>query len=861
MRKIILTLLLVMMACYGWSQQYRYVKAGGTGSGTSWSNASGDFQAMVNASAAGDEVWVAEGTYQPAAGQWFSMKEGVKIYGGFPANNDNAALGQRNWALHPTILKGNGNSVIRNVFTSTNKLTNNAVLDGFTVRDGDRFDIGDRNGGGIFNKYASPILRNLIISNNRAATGGGVYCESYSSPLIINSLFTQNSGNIGACLYSMSLEGGVSEVTLVNVTIAKNLNGKVIRISRNGKVTLYNTVVYDGIPISIAHNGSYLAYNSYIKDNTTVDANGNINGNINPSFANYSAGDLKPSLVSPLVDAGKNSYYTGSIVDIAGDPRMQGPRIDIGAFEFQGAACTDVVVWNGTSWSGPTGLDKRLVVNGNLTISSDLEGCSMTVNSGNVVVFGNRTLRLLNELKVLGGTFRINQIGSLVQINDVVNTGSIEVRVSTKPMDKSNHGYWSSPVSGYTMKQFSPNTGTKSYYSWNLSGQSWNHHPDGNVVMQPGHGYMMRAPMSNSPVIYNLTFNGVPNNGEVSRAIQGGGKWNYLGNPYPSAINIDAFLYDPANSGLDKLVYLWTNGYKKEAGNYVYQWEGFATYNAVGAVGTPASDPTSSQTGQIPTKYIATGQGFFIPGNANGQAVFKNSHRVMGNNNNSFNREKPVDRYWLDLISQDNRYGQTLVGYLEEATNARDKDIDAPPFLSGQETIELYTILDQERFIIQGRAPFEQEDIVALGYTLAEAGTYILKLSGFEGLFVNGQEVYLYDKALQLSHNLKEADYSFTTEAGVHEDRFEITYTKREGVSPASLGANWVAFNKNGELRIESTADFKHIRIYDLVGRMIYDQSIAPARAYAISGLDQNQILIVKVGFENQTESTKKIKY
>lgn len=859
MRKIILTLLLVMMSCYGWSQQYRYVKAGATGSGASWSDATGDFQAAVNASIVGDEVWVAEGTYQPAPGQWFTMKEGVKIYGGFPANNDNAALGQRNWALHPTILKGNGHSVIRNVFTSGNAMTNNAVLDGFTVRDGLYYGAGTSySGGGIYNKYASPTLRNLIIKNNRAYAGGGIACESYSSPIIQNSLITQNSSNSGNGIFCVSAEGGTSEVTLINVSIIKSTNGKSIRLNKNGKVTLYNSLVFDETPL--AGTISYQAFNSYIKGRTTTDANNNIDGTSDLAFMNYVGGDYRPSVASPLVNAGKNSYYTGSIVDIAGSPRIQGPRIDIGVFEYQGEACTDVV-WNGVSWSGPTGLDKHLVVNGDLTITNDLEGCSMTINSGNVIVAVNKTLRLLNELKVIGGTFRVTQTGSLIQINDVLNIGNIEVRVNTKPMDKSNHGYWSSPVVGYMMSQFSPNTPNKSYYSWNLSSQTWNTHVGGNVVMQPGHGYNMRAPMSVVPIAYTLMFKGVPNNGDVSRAIQGGGKWNYLGNPYPSAINIDAFLYDTENSGLDKLVYLWTNGYQKKAGNYVYQWEGFATYNAVGAVGTPATDPMSSQTGQIPTKYIAVGQAFFIPGNANGQAVFKNSHRVMGNNNNSFNREKPVDRYWLDLISQDNRYGQTLVGYLEEATNARDKDIDAPPFLSGQETIELYTLLDQERFIIQGRAPFEQEDVVALGYRLAEAGTYTLKLSGFEGLFVNGQEVYLYDKALQLSHNLKEGGYSFTTEAGVHDDRFEVMYTQREGVSPASFDADWVAFNKNGELRIESTADFNHIRIYDLVGRMIYDQSITPARAYAISGLDQNQILIVKVGFENQTESTKKIKY
>ncbi|HUH51064.1 MAG TPA: choice-of-anchor Q domain-containing protein [Flavobacterium sp.] len=858
MRKIILTLLLVMMSCYGWSQQYRYVKAGATGSGTSWSNASGDLQAMINASAAGDEVWVAEGTYQPAAGQWFSMKEGVKIYGGFPANNDNAALGQRNWALHPTILKGNGHSVIRNVFTSGNKMTNASVLDGFTVRDGLYYGAGSSYaGGGIYNQYASPTLRNLIVRNNRAYAGGGIMCL-YSSPIIINSLITANTGNIGKGV--MSDKGGVhmSNPLVINSTIIKNGNEILVR---GAKITFQNSVVYGTIGYSLELSGgsSYTAFNTYIKGKTTTDAYGNIDGSIDPSFTNYAAGDYSPSVLSPLVDAGKNSYYNGSIVDIRGEPRIYGSRIDIGTYEFQGVSCTEVV-WDGTSWSGPTGLDKHLIINGTLAVTSDLEGCSMTINSGNVYVYVGKTIRLLNDVKVLGGSLYLNHSTNLVQINDVVNTGNIIVNVTTKPMDKSNHGYWSSPVAGYKMNQFSPNTPTNSYYSWNLSSQGWTTHAGGDVVMQAGHGYLMRAPMSNTPVVYNMSFNGIPNNGEVTRAIQGGGKWNYLGNPYPSAINIDAFLYDPANSGLDKLVYLWTNGYKKEGGNYVYQWEGFATYNAVGGVGTPAEAP-GAQQGQVPTKYIASGQAFFIPGNANGQAVFKNSHRVIGNNTNSFNREKPVDRYWLDLISQDNRYGQTLVGYLEDATNGRDKDIDAPPFLSGQETIELYTILDQERFIIQGRAPFEQEDIVALGYTLAEAGTYTLKLSGFEGLFVNGQEVYLYDKALQLSHNLKEADYSFTTEAGVHEDRFEITYTQREGVSPASFDANWVAFNKNGQLRIESTADFNHIRIYDLVGRMIYDKAIVPASAYEISGLDQNQILILKVGFENQTESTKKIKY
>lgn len=42
---------------------YHYVKtiATGDGTGSSWDNASGDLQEMINASASGDQIWVAAG--------------------------------------------------------------------------------------------------------------------------------------------------------------------------------------------------------------------------------------------------------------------------------------------------------------------------------------------------------------------------------------------------------------------------------------------------------------------------------------------------------------------------------------------------------------------------------------------------------------------------------------------------------------------------------------------------------------------------------------------------------------------------------------------------------------------------------
>ena len=49
------------------SATIRYVKTGSAGTApyTSWATASNDLQAVINQSVAGNEIWVAAGTYKP----------------------------------------------------------------------------------------------------------------------------------------------------------------------------------------------------------------------------------------------------------------------------------------------------------------------------------------------------------------------------------------------------------------------------------------------------------------------------------------------------------------------------------------------------------------------------------------------------------------------------------------------------------------------------------------------------------------------------------------------------------------------------------------------------------------------------
>ena len=71
--------------------------------------------------------------------------------------------------------------------------TSDAVLDGFTVTDGDGMPyLGSTVGGGIYVMNGSnPIIRNCIIRDNQAQFGGGVHI-ALSSPTFENCLFVDN---------------------------------------------------------------------------------------------------------------------------------------------------------------------------------------------------------------------------------------------------------------------------------------------------------------------------------------------------------------------------------------------------------------------------------------------------------------------------------------------------------------------------------------------------------------------------------------------------------------------------------------------------------------------------------------------
>ncbi|RYF68646.1 MAG: hypothetical protein EOO39_19035, partial [Cytophagaceae bacterium] len=289
------------------------------------------------------------------------------------------------------------------------------------------------------------------------------------------------------------------------------------------------------------------------------------------------------------------------------------------------AATTNVVTisilsttWNGSSWSNgaPDGT-KTIIFEGNYTSGGDLNACAAIVNSGAVVIEPDNTLTLLNSLTVNGGSLTFSNNASLVQVNNASNSGNITYKRDTTPIRKYDFTYWSSPVENQTLFNLSPLTRFDKYFWFNSQTYAWVQSIATTTNMDAGRGYIVRAPNDydeSFAVVYHANFAGIPRNGDFQTPIyvNGAHDFNLIGNPYPSAIDADLFMSDPANTaaiGTGTTLYFWTHN--TAVTNLQYAFSDYALYNYTGGTGTT---PSAGANNAIPNGYIASGQGFFIEG-------------------------------------------------------------------------------------------------------------------------------------------------------------------------------------------------------------------------------------------------------
>ena len=538
--------------------------------------------------------------------------------------------------------------------------------------------------------------------------------------------------------------------------------------------------------------------------------------------------------------------------------------------------------WDGTSWSaGIPDSSTTIFITGNYTATQDLAGCSLTVSNNAVVnVPSGLTVTLNKFINVLSGSFTLANNAHLIQLTDAVNQGNITVNRNSSLLYRLDYTMWSTPVTGQQLGSFSPATSTTRFYEYIYAfDPALNANREQYALVDPttnfesAKGYLIRMPNSlptsgyNSgatSIVYNGAFTGVPNNGTITKALSTNGeRYTAVGNPFPSPINVHAF-FDTNQSVLNTTtgLYFWRKKNNSNATSYAVLTRDAYVYNHAfggnpgeGSFGGQEWDTFFNVTTPSNQWVINPGQGFLVrtaTGISSPVVTFNNAMRTGSIHNPQFFRTaqpETISRLWLDLEGA-NAFSQMALVYSNTATLGLDSGREGL-YMSSGGSIALYTIADANNLTIQARPEFTPGDVVPVGFNVSEAGQYTIKLHRKDGIFDNGQTIFIKDNVAGLTRNITERDYTFTSEAGTFDNRFEIVYaTSALGIDTPVLNADSVIVYKDGSVINVSTGttQISDVRVYDIRGRKLYSKDGINATTTSISNLQAaKEVLIIEV--------------
>ena len=373
MKQKILNLICASLLAINLQATVRYVTENGSGikDGSSWANASGDLQEMINASNEGDEIWVAAGTYTPIrrAGDGsviigrpedrdraFVLKKDVKIYGSFSGTE--TALEQRQLPApenynYTSILSGDFKGDDGADFTNMNENAyhvvisagdvGTALLDGFTIQGGNANESGYgditvnsqnvfiNRGGGLYITYSSPAFTNISISGNTAtSSAGGIYCAN-SSSVFTNVSISGNIANFAGGMSNLS-----SSPTLTNVIISGNT-------ARNGDGGgIYsNNALFSSPPVltNVSISGNMATGNGggmYNVASSVMMTNVNINENTSNRGGGIFNSSSSSILATNVIISGNTAGNGGGVYNTSSSPVLTNVNISKNTADYGG---------------------------------------------------------------------------------------------------------------------------------------------------------------------------------------------------------------------------------------------------------------------------------------------------------------------------------------------------------------------------------------------------------------------------------------------------------------------------------------------------------------------------------------------
>ncbi len=551
-----------------------------------------------------------------------------------------------------------------------------------------------------------------------------------------------------------------------------------------------------------------------------LDINGNLNWNTN--LTAYYQMDLDSEISSGVLNPTKGGTQ-GTLRNMT---TLQSETAPIPYISTNNGSWDSASSWlNGTVQQLPNtdGIDWNIVrINNNVQTNRATTVLGLIVNSNTLTINNNQPIEATKYLKI-DGTLVLNGESQLLQPeNSIVDyTGIGEMhRDQQGTTNFYNYNYWASPVSttgtannrtyklsevlhvGTTPVGWTPNhdgapgnppsISTRWLYlyeNYDATVFNW-HRIDQNYDINVGLGYIMKGAS-----IADYTFIGQPNNGDYLVSVDAGND-ALVGNPYPSAIDVRAFLTDNQSmlddgSGNNGEVRLWVQSTTNNSHVTSEYLGGYATLNMAGSITAVATDDIAGvgdADSFLPQRYIPVAQGFFITAGQTGNIMFNNGQRFFkteASGESIFLRttqetetasiDNELQRVRITFKNPDNAIRELLLGFTPDnaATDGIDFGYDATNFddLSN----DMSFIINNEKYVIQAVGAFDNTKQFPLGIFLSDNGNIEISLKALEN-FDSEIDVFIYDAYNDTYTQINNSKYQMHLDKGDYTDRYFLAF-------------------------------------------------------------------------------------
>ncbi|WP_456437758.1 T9SS type A sorting domain-containing protein [Psychroserpens sp.] len=566
-----------------------------------------------------------------------------------------------------------------------------------------------------------------------------------------------------------------------------------------------------------------------------------------------------------------NRYGSDLIATSCHNTLLGGQSEDYAIYVMPSTGPTTYTYNSGWSPSDPNGIatasEDIVIASGNATIDTNTTCNSLTVNAGaGLTIDLARTLNVSNGLTLESSS---TTYSSLILNGSVTGTINYERHVNINGSGETgSNDLISAPLTGQAFNAFATanpnilNNGTLYLFGPfdKTTGNYLTYLDTETAPLDAGVGY--RAASSNNGT---FTFTGTANNTEVSIDIINSGpsepaeqEWNLVGNPYPSYLNVQAFLNHEVSTGVTNLN-LMNSG---TAAIYGYDGNAIDDWTIYNLANTSAST------------VIAPGQGFFVSADPTNAPLydleFTPAMRSVGTSDDFILGRSANNALSKLILTSPAKNANTSIYFIAGTTKGLDTGYDASSFQGSAGEFSIFTNLveDNEGFdiAIQSLPYNDFNDVVIPLGVKALAGSILTIGIDSNTTLPSNVNVYLEDTFENILTLLNTIDYTFTpTNDLVGTGRFFLRYSSEtlSLITNKNLSDLIIYTNENskdiiikGILTTATKAD-----LYDIQGRLVFSEKLNQSsltNTIDVSSISSG-VYIIKVSNMNSIKTQKLI--